>query len=276
MVFITDEGGNRIRTGTTHHSVICLTQRGSTKTVMYMCEPKFVPVDAHGKPSAPPLPTTETVLLLLRKHFGQNVVLHTDGAEAYEAACKMLKSEGFTVVHDSVIHSKGQFTAFGRHAVAEDGWESCELVSRNPKGELRIRVVKGTQKAEGLWRHLKHGNTGVPLEVHNDDSRLDMYVQSLAWSLQTCSCPYRDTLRMCRAFRKLPMEKKSYVFKYGLQDDAARTKSSKGRESGKRSRRVRKAVAQRKTNHDKPPVIYCKWHIRAFDEEDCESDVSDV
>jgi hypothetical protein len=83
--------GAKVRTGTTHHSVICLTQRGSTKTVvdlvdlaiqkiacvafkakgqlstveerpgiwsakrkawptkvMYMAEPKFVPVDARS------------------------------------------------------------------------------------------------------------------------------------------------------------------------------------------------------------------------------------
>ena len=57
---------------------------------------------------------------MLRKHFGNNVVFHTDGAEVYEAAVYMLKTEGMHVVHDEVIHSQGQYTAFGRHVVPED------------------------------------------------------------------------------------------------------------------------------------------------------------
>ena len=64
------------RTGTIHHSVICLTQRGSTRSVTYFAEPKFVPVDGKGKPSPPAPPHTEMVLPLLRQHFGDHVVLH--------------------------------------------------------------------------------------------------------------------------------------------------------------------------------------------------------
>jgi hypothetical protein len=156
----------------------------------------------------------------------------------------MLQAEGMAVVHDSVIHSKGQFTAFGRHDVTGDeSWETCELASRNDEGELRIRVIKGSQKAEGLWRHLKHGHAAIPMEVHNCDQRLDMYVQSLAWRMQTCGCPYRDTLRMIRAFRHLPLSQKEYVFKYGLK------------------KKGEKIICL-----DKPPVVYCHWHLKCAEQ----------
>ena len=148
-IYIVKPTGEKVRIGTRHHSVICLTQRGSTKTVMYMVEPKFVPVDDRGKPPPPSLPSTKLVLPLLRKHFGNFVVLHTDGAEAYSGACEMLRHEGYTVVPDSVIHSHGQCTAFGRHAVTGTDWAGCDIAVPNDIGELRIRVIKGNQKAEG-------------------------------------------------------------------------------------------------------------------------------
>ena len=182
---------------------------------------------------------------MLAKHFGNYVILHTDGAEAYAAAIQKLKDEGCTVLHDSVIHSQGQYTAFGRHDVTGTDWEGCDMAVPNEQGEVRIRVIKGSQKAEGLWRHLKHGRAGLPMEVRSDDQRLDLYVQSLAWRSQTCGCPYRDTLRMCRAFRRLPYESKSYVFEYGLK-----TKGSKN------------------ICLDKPPVEYCQWHLKGAEEDD--------
>ena len=222
--------------------------------VMYMCEPKIVPVAASGKPSPPSLPTKDLVFPLLKKHFGKNVVLHTDGAEAYEQACKQLQAEGFKVVHDAVIHSKGQYTAFGRHEVADDeGWESLTLAGRNDHGELRIRVIKGSQKAEGLWRHLKHGSAAIPEEVHNDDQRLDMYCQALVWRLQTCGCPYRDTLRMCRAFRSLGAAAKSYVFSYGLTF-------------------VDEVTGKKHVCLNKPDVNYCRWHLSSGQSEEDEED----
>ena len=65
--------------------------RGSTKQVVYFCEPKYVPVsEKTGKPSPPSLPTTDLVLPLPSKHFDKRVVLHTDGAEAYRAAVEAL------------------------------------------------------------------------------------------------------------------------------------------------------------------------------------------
>ena len=136
--------GSKVRIGTRHRSVICLTQRGSTKQFMYMCEPKFVPVSASGKPSPPSLPTVALVLPLLSKHFGEYVELHTDGAEDYDSACKILQEEGHKVVQDHVMHRKHQWSAFGRHIVCED-WEGCDLAVKNDEGVRRIRVVKGTE-----------------------------------------------------------------------------------------------------------------------------------
>jgi hypothetical protein len=247
-VYDTAADGARRRVGTRHHSVITLTQRGSTRQVCYLMEPRFVPVDSRGKPSPPALPSVELVLPMLSKHFGKHVVLHTDGADAYRSACEQLKKEGYSVVQDHVVHSQGQYTAFGRHDVSGDpGWEGCTFAQKNSKGERRIRVIKGCQKAEGLWRHLKHGNAAVPEEVHNDDERLNMYTQALVWRMQTCGCPYRDVLRMCRAFRSLPLEQKNLVYQYGLRSGESRKPCTK-----------------------KPPVTYCSWTLSSEvdDEED--------
>ena len=165
-------GVARTRIGTWHHSVVILTKRGSTQQLLYMCRPKFVAVDKRGKPGPPALPTNEFAVHLLSKHLGGFVVLHTDGAQAYSCACERLRQEGWRVLHDSVIHSDHQYTAFGRHdlsGVAE--WEQCTMVMVGQNGERRICVSKGCQKAEGAWRHLKHGNAAIPEEVHNDDNR---------------------------------------------------------------------------------------------------------
>ena len=208
-IYRTEPDSSRVRISTIHHSVICLTQRGSTKQLMYLTEPKEVPVAASGKPSPPALPTVHLVLPMLSKHFGDQVVFHTDGAEAYASAVKQLQAEGYSVVHDFVVHSRGQYSAFGRHDVDGDAkWEGSRQAEENPEGQLRIRVIKGCQKAEGLWRHLKHSNAAIPEEVKSDDERLNMYVQSLVWRMQCCGCPFQDTLRMCQAFRSLPRVKK--------------------------------------------------------------------
>ena len=146
-VYEDDESGNNLRAGIFHHLVICLTQRGRPKQVLYPCEPKFVPVAAGGKPSPPPLPTVDLLLPVLSKHLGQYVVLHTGGAEAYSAACKRLQEKGATVVRDHVVHSQGQWTAFGRQDVTKwTDWEGCAFALTNDKGEMRIRVIKGIPK----------------------------------------------------------------------------------------------------------------------------------
>ena len=93
------------------------------------------------------------------------------------------------------------------------------MVMVGPNGDRRIRVIKGCQKAEGAWRHLKHGNAAIPEEVHNDDNRLNMYSQAFVWRSQTCGDPFREVLRMCLAFRSLPLEQKRFVFNYGLRRD---------------------------------------------------------
>ena len=183
-----------------------------------MVAPKFVPVDAHGKSGPPPLPNNLLAYALCSQHLGDFVVLHTDGAEAYRNACKRLQGEGCRVVHDYVVHSRHQYTAFGRHDVSGfQGWDQCEFAIEGPTGERRIRVIKGTEKIEGWWRHLKHGSGGVPKEVGNDDRRLNAYCQCLVWRSQTCGCPYRDVLRMCRAFRFLPLAQKTFVYEHGLK-----------------------------------------------------------
>ena len=46
------EGGTKKRIGTKHHSVMCLTRRGSTQTVVYASEPVFIPVDKRAFTSA--------------------------------------------------------------------------------------------------------------------------------------------------------------------------------------------------------------------------------
>ena len=176
---------------------------------------------------------------MLTKHVGKHVVLHNDGADAYRSACEHLAREGFSVVQDHVVHSAGQYSAFGRHDVTGDpNWEECSFALVNDKGERRIRVIKGTQKVEGFWRHLKHGSSAVPEEIRNDDERLNMHCQTLVWRMQTIDCPLRDVLRMCRAFRQLPLEQKRIVYEYGL------------RPGGKRG------------SMTKPPVTYCQWHLR--------------
>ena len=151
-----------------------------------------------------------------------------------------LKDEGCKVADVKVIHSQGQSKAFGRHAVPPEHWKGCDVGSRGSSGKFRI--------AEGwsLWRHLKHTHTGIPLEVHSDDQRLDMYIQSSAWRLQTSGVPYFDTLRMCRAFRYLPQEQKMIVLKYGLKMSGAKT-----------------------VDLEMAPVMYCIWHLNAAGVSQC-------
>ena len=251
-VYETLPNGEKRRIGTWHHSIIGLTQRGSTKTVVYMAEPHFVRVDARGKPSPPSLPTTHLILPLLTKHFGKFVILHTDGAEAYRSACEHLKREGYKVVHDSVIHSQGQYTAFGRHDVSGDlEWEGSTFAGFGPSGKLRIRVAKGTEKIEGYWRHVKHSKSGLPMELSADDKRLNVYLQSMAWRKQVCGDPFTEVLRMARSFRALPMEKKRLVFRHGLRD-ASETHGH---------RKSAPVIV------DLPEVVYTSWHLPRTSEE---------
>ena len=175
------------------------------------------------------------MLPLLTKHFGKCVVLHTDGADAYRSACSFLLAEGFSVVQDHVVHSAGQYTAFGRPVVPISGdWEVCDFAMVNEQGERRIRVEKGTQKAEGYCRHVKHSRGGIPMEVRADDRRLNGYVQALVWRGQLCGDPFWEVLRVARAFRQLPPKQKQIVFNYGLRDP----RGEKGdRKSGKEDHR---------------------------------------
>eukprot|EP00972_Heterocapsa_arctica_P028168 4144196-Heterocapsa_arctica.AAC.1 len=66
-----------------------------------------------------------------------------------------------------------------------------------------------------------------------------MHCQALVWRMQNCDCPYRDTMRMFRAFRQLPVDHKKLVFQYGLRAGEGRARCD-----------------------TKPAVVYCKWHLQ--------------
>ena len=69
-------------------------------------------------------------------------------------------------MHDYVIHSDHQWTAFGRHDLSGlEGSEHCIMASPGIDGSFRIRVIKGVQKAEGTWARLKHRNGGIPKDL---------------------------------------------------------------------------------------------------------------
>ena len=53
-------------------------------------------------------------------------------------------------------------------------------------------------------------------------------IVNLVGRMQNCGCPYRDVLRMCRAFRNLPTTAKKYVCAYGLtyKDEAVLAQTS--------------------------------------------------
>ena len=123
---------------------------------------------------------------------------------------------------------------------AHPDWESCDFAKVDAQGHRRARVIKGTQKAEGLWRRLKHGNAAISEEARYEDARLNLYCQALVWRVQVCGCPYREVLRIRRALRALPLEQKTLVFKYGLT------------ETGRKPRRICTQL---------PKVSYCRWNM---------------
>ena len=63
---------------------------------------------------------------------------------------------------------------------------------------------------------MKHGNSAIPEEIGNDDARLNAYLQTLIWRMQTCGCPYLDALQLCRDFRGFALDQKVLVFRHGL------------------------------------------------------------
>ena len=82
------------------------------------------------------------------------------------SACERLAGEGFTILHDYVVHSDMQFTAFGRHDLsAFQEADQCTMVKKGLDGNYRIRVIKGVQEAEGTWKRLKHNSEGIPKEL---------------------------------------------------------------------------------------------------------------
>ncbi len=168
-----------------------------------------------------------------------------------ERVPRYFRSPQLRVDSEYVVHSKSQYTAFGRHDVTDhSGWDHCDFAVRNEKGERRIRVIKGTEKVEGFWRQLKHSDYGIPEEVHNSDDRLNSYCQALIWRSQTVGDPFNEVCRMARAFRGLPVELKQYVFKYGLTVVAQETKD--------KTRAVKEL----------PPVIYAEAPFKGSEPSD--------
>lgn len=97
-----------------------------------------------------------------------------------------------------------------------DAWDSCTCVVHKGTADRRLHAVQGPRAAYGFWRHMKHGYAVSPVQVHRGGQRLDMYCQSLVWHMHWGGCPYRDTLRACRAFRSLPCAATHLAFRYGL------------------------------------------------------------
>lgn len=129
---------------------------------------------------------------------------------------------------------------------------------QNDRGKRRVRVEKGTEKIEGWWKHLKHGTFGVPGAVHALDRRLNIYLQAMAWQKQLCGDPFREVLRMCRAFHGLARERKTIVWRYGLTVPAGPKDPKQSPEQ----------AADRKVCWDLPDVTYLHWNSAKQDDED--------
>ena len=68
-----------VRTGTLHHAVFAMVQRGSRKIVAYMLQPRMLPVRSDNSAGfAPPPPETSELFPFLQQHVGDCVVLHTN------------------------------------------------------------------------------------------------------------------------------------------------------------------------------------------------------
>ena len=89
------------RTGTWHQRIWIATRRGSVSFVMYVMKPAWVTVSEFGKPSPPPPESSDEIEPWLRTHCGNGVVVHRDGAHAYnEVVARMRAGRN----HFSVLH----------------------------------------------------------------------------------------------------------------------------------------------------------------------------
>ena len=100
------------RTGTMHHSIFGMKQRGSRKCVLYMLQPRFVPLRVDGAGASVPPPSVDEILPFLQTHIGDWCVIHCDGARAYAALLEDLLATRDQVFLDQVDHSGHQWTRF--------------------------------------------------------------------------------------------------------------------------------------------------------------------
>ena len=82
----------------------------------------------------------------MRKHMGDWVVLHSDGAQAYPGILAAILQDTPDVYLDQVDHSGHQFTRFHRHTTRG-----------STSARTRVRVLAGTQLIDGFWKHPRRG-----------------------------------------------------------------------------------------------------------------------
>jgi hypothetical protein len=123
----------------------------------------YLRMDSHKLP----LPfRQQSFLPFLNTHVGHYVVLHADGARAYDKVLRSLLVTREAVLLDQVDHSAHEWTRFATH----------ELLTA-PRG--RVRITAGTQLLENWWHLLKHHC--VPAEVSSNVALLESYALALIW-----------------------------------------------------------------------------------------------
>ena len=169
------------RTGTEHHAVFAMRQRGSLRTVAYLMEPRWVPVRKNTESgSALPPPSVAELRPWIEKHVGDWVVLHADGARAYPLLVEEIVSQspGRHIFVDQVCHSEHQWTKFHRHPVDDHPTVS------------RIRVTAGTQLVESWWDTLKHH--AIPEECPADQDIIQQHLDALVYRQWCIGDPLSD------------------------------------------------------------------------------------
>ena len=195
-------GEDGVRTGTIHHAAFAMRQRGSRKTVAYLMEPRFVPVKAdNGAASASSPPSAAELLPWLKKHVGDWVVIHCDGARAYASLLEEILRDRAHVYMDAVDHGGHQWTRFQRHAV------------EGVPGVSRIRVTAGTQFIEAWWKVLKYHC--LPAGLTADRVAMETYMLVQVYRMWTVGDPVKDLGATVKAYMEA-MDYQPYTNDPGL------------------------------------------------------------
>ena len=153
------------RVGTMHHALFAMVQRNSRKAVIYLLEPRPVPIRSdNGAGSSAPPPSVEEILPFLQRHVGDWCILHTDRARAYPGLLETILADRKNVYMDSVNHGQHQWTCFCRH-----------IVDNHPT-MTRLRVIAGTQLVEALWHVIKSHQ--IPKEIRANAQEIEAYALS--------------------------------------------------------------------------------------------------